>query len=190
MKRKLSASLLTAVLLLAAAGVAQEAKPEPTLTDVMHRSLANVERQVVELAEAMPEEHYGFAPSEGEFKGVRTFGEQVRHIAAANFLITASLMGEKPPVDVGQGDDGPEALKSKAEIMQYLKDSFAYAHKAMNTIRADNAAGPVKNPFGKGEVPRTQITVVMMEHCMNHFGQMVVYLRMNGIIPPGSRPQS
>src|SRR5579863_4718481 len=105
----------------------------PTVTSVLNMLYGVVEQEVVSAAEAMPEDKYSFAPTNGEFKGVRTFGEQVKHVAAVNYIFGATILNEKPPVDVG-GENGPDSVKSKAEIMQFLKDSFAYLHKALASI--------------------------------------------------------
>ena len=115
--------------------MAQAAKPaEPRTTgEVLDHYIANVEGEFVPAAEAMPEDKYSFAPTNGEFKGVRTFAQQVKHVAAVNYLIAAAILGEKPPVDTG-GESGPDAIKSKSEIVKFLKDSFAYVHKAVPDI--------------------------------------------------------
>src|SRR5438046_7471107 len=106
--------------------MAQADKPaEPrTVSQVLNAQLSNVEGEFVPAAEAMPEDKYSFAPTNGEFKGVRTFAQQVKHVAAVNYLIAAAILGEKPPVDTG-GESGPDAIKSKSEIVKFLKDSFA-----------------------------------------------------------------
>lgn len=164
---------------------AQEAAATPA--SVMDRSLSGVEREFVAAAEAMPEDKYGFAPSTGEFKGVRTFAQQVKHVAAVNYMVFAAMLGEKTP-DTG-GEDGPEALKSKAEIVKYLKESFILGHRAMAGVTADNLVSPMANPFGSKPVTRLGMGTTIVGHCFDHYGQMVEYLRMNGIVPPASRGQ-
>ena len=134
----------------------------------------------------MPEDKYNFAPTTGEFKGVRTFAQQVKHVAAVNYLFGAAILGEKPPVDVG-GESGPDSVKTKAEIMQFAKDSFAYLHKAVASISDKNALNPV-DLFGM-KLTRVGVGAFSTAHPFDHYGQMVEYLRMNGIIPPASRPQ-
>jgi DinB family protein len=162
----------------------------PTVTVILDRSLSGLEREFVPAAEAMPDEKFSFAPTAGEFKGVRTFGEQVRHVAATNYALAAGLLQEKPPVDLGKdGDEGPTAMTSKADIIRYLKDSFAYAHRALATVNEGNVAGQVQSPFGSGKASRLGLSVSMIGHSRDHYGQMVEYLRMNGIIPPASRQQ-
>jgi hypothetical protein len=147
-----------------------------------------LEKELVPLAEAMPADKFDFAPTNGEFKGVRTFAQQVRHVATVNNGISAALLGEKLPFDFGKGENGPENLKTKDQIVQYLKDSFAKAHKAAATINDKNAMEVIDGPFG-GKSARLGPATSMVWHSFDHYGQMAVYLRMNGIIPPASRQQ-
>jgi len=167
----------------------QAAPPAPpTLASALNAELGVVEWEVVGAADAMPEEKYSFAPTSGEFKGVRTFGEQVRHIAAANFMFVSIMNGEKP--DMEAAEHGPADIKTKAQIMQYLKDSFAAAHKAIASLTPENALTLLPNaPF---PIFNTRLGVASFTsaHCMDHYGQMVEYLRMNGIVPPASRPRN
>jgi len=140
-------------------------------------------------ADAMPEDNYSFAPTAGEFKGVRTFAQQVKHVAAVNYIFGAGILQEKPPVDIG-GESGPDALKTKAEIMKFLNDSFAYLHKALASITDKNELDQVPSPFGDGsKVTRLSMGAFANAHPFDHYGQMVEYLRMNSIIPPASRPK-
>jgi uncharacterized damage-inducible protein DinB len=134
----------------------------------------------------MPDDKFGFAPTNGEFKGVRNYGEQIKHVAAVNYMFGAAILDEKVPVDVGD-ESGPASLKTKAEIMTYLKDSFAYVHKAILTINDKNLVEPLKSPFGEGTVTRLSLATSVSAHASNHYGQMVEYLRMNSIVPPASR---
>ncbi len=180
--------LAVCMLVLAGLGVAQENKKDEhrTVTQVLDRSVTNMEHEFVSAAEAMPEDKFGFAPSNGEFKGVRTFGEQIKHVAAVNYMYGAAILSEKVPVDVGD-ESGPASVKSKAEILNYLKDSFAYVHKAIATINEKNLVEPLKSPFGEGSVTRLGVATSVSAHGFDHYGQMVEYLRMNGIVPPSSR---
>jgi len=144
------------------------------------------ERDFVPAAEAMPEDKYGFAPTEGEFKGVRNFGQQIKHVAAVNYELGAALLQEKPPTDVAD-EAGPASITTKADILTYLHDSFAYVHKAIETINEKNLVETVKSPFGEGSVTRLGLATSVSWHGFDHYGQMVEYLRMNGIVPPASR---
>src|SRR5438552_18961611 len=113
---------------------AQPAAP-PSVSRVLHNQFSSAEKEFVDAADAMPEDKYNFAPTNGEFKGVRTFAQQVKHVAATNYLVASGILGEKPPVEVG-GENGPDSIKSKADIIKFLKDSFAYAHKAVTSVDA------------------------------------------------------
>ncbi len=179
------------VLALGCAGVfaQQMPKPEPprTVTQALDRAISNVEREFVPAAEAMPEEKYGYAPTDGEFKGVRTFAQQVKHVAATNYEIAATVLQVKPPVEIGDDEAGPASVKTKAEILQFLKDSFAYLHKAAAAVNEHNQVEPIDSPWGQNKVTRLGLTTLIVGHCFDHYGQMVVYLRHNGIIPPASR---
>jgi DinB superfamily len=163
----------------------------PTIASVLNMQLGIVEQQVVSVAEAMPEDKYSFAPTNGEFKGVRTFAEEVKHIGFANHLFFGPLMGENIDAkSIEENANGPAALKTKAEIVQYLKDSFALGHRAIATMTADNAVTPLPKPVFPFLSTRLAIASIGSWHPMDHYGQMVEYLRMNGIIPPASRPRS
>jgi uncharacterized damage-inducible protein DinB len=157
-----------------------------TVTQVLDHSVSSAESEFVSAADAMPDDKFGFAPTNGEFKGVRTYGEQIKHVAAVNYIFGAAILGEKVPVDVGD-ESGPASLKTKAAIMSYLKDSFAYVHKAIMTINDKNLVEPMKSPFGEGTVTRLSLATSVSAHAFDHYGQMVEYLRMNGIVPPSSR---
>jgi uncharacterized damage-inducible protein DinB len=156
--------------------------------DALNSIMPIGEQKFVAAADAMPEDKYSFAPTTGEFKGVRTFAEQVKHVAAVNYIFGASVLKEKPPVDTGE-EKGPATVKSKAEIMQFLKDSFAYLHKALGSITEKNQMDQV-TLFGDMKAARLSVGAFACAHPMDHYGQMVVYLRMNGIVPPASRPQN
>jgi hypothetical protein len=169
---------------------AMQAKPDqkPTFAMVLDRSLSSVEHEVVPAAEAMPEDKFNFAPTQGEFNGVRTFAQQVKHIAAVNYMIAGSILSEKPPVNLG-GENGPDNITSKADVVKFLKDSFAYLHKAANSIDESNVLGQVQAPFGPNKMTRLGLSVIAISHPFDHYGQMVEYLRMNNIVPPASRPK-
>jgi hypothetical protein len=167
---------------------AQTAKPEPprTVSEIMDKALNPTEGEFVPAADAMPEDKYSFAPTNGEFKGVRTFAQQIKHVAAVNYLVAAAVLEEKPPIEIGS-ENGPDSITSKADIMKFVKDSFAYSHKALKSINERNQTDLVKSPFGEGKSSRMGIATILLWHPFDHYGQMVEYLRMNGIVPPASR---
>jgi uncharacterized damage-inducible protein DinB len=187
---------LIAVLLFALAGgcVAQNSRPEVQRSNlqIIDFILDFQEKRLVDIAEAMPAEKYGFAPSAGEFTGVRTFAEQLKHIAADNFLLGAGILGEKPPRDVGADERGADSVRTKAEIIAYLRDSFVYMHRAAITI--DDLKSPIPtpgiSPWPDGTATRLGVAIEDCVHSWDHYGQLVEYVRMNGIIPPGSRSDS
>src|SRR6202045_408204 len=149
--------LFACVLLASCFALGQEAKPAEhrTVAEVLDRSVSGVEKEFVPAAEAMPEDKYSFAPTAGEFKGVRTFAEQVKHVAAVNYIFGASVLQEKPPVDTGE-EKGPATLKTKAEIMKFLNDSFAYLHKALASISDKNELDQV-TVFGEMKMARLSV---------------------------------
>ena len=177
-------ALLT--LIIATAAYAANPDEKPTFASVLDHQLTNVEKTVIPAADAMPADKYDFAPTQGEFKGVRNFGAEVKHMAVANYALGAGILGEKPPISL-TGPDGPPEVKTKADIMKFLNDSSAYAHKALNSITDANVLEPIKSPFGNNMTTRLALATSMISHPFDHYGQMVVYLRMNNIIPPASR---
>ena len=149
--------------------------------------LSLMELQVVGAAKAMPAEKYGFAPTQGifaagqttQFDTVRTFVAQVTHLAQANYFFFG-WAGIKPDRDVKAIGD----LTKKDEVVAALEASFVYAHKAIATITTENAFVAIK-PID-GYSTRTTITAFAAAHGNDHYGQMVEYLRMNGVVPPAS----
>jgi DinB family len=149
-------------------------KQEPK--QVYGKLLSLMEQEFVSAAEAMPEDKYDFSPTQGEFKGVRSFGEQVKHVAEANGYFFHDPT--KPMVD-NRADIAK--LKTKAEIVKALKDSFVEAHAYVVSITTENAFVATANGTHAG------MASFGLAHMMDHYGQLVVYLRMNGIVPPASR---
>ena len=148
-----------------------------------------VEKEILSAVDAMPADKFGFAPTDGEFKGVRTFGQMVKHLSATNNILAAAALGEEPPA--GAGDElGPENVRTKAEILTYLRRSFLRLDQAIEAIGQSNIpvnASPI-SPLKRGEVTRSALIVESLVHAFDHYGQMVEYLRMNGVVPPASRP--
>lgn len=162
--------------------------PAKTPGDALNAALTIVEHEVVPAADAMPEDKYDFAPTNGDFKGVRTFAQEVKHVATANYEFASIVTGEKPPVDLGKVENGPDTLKTKADIMKFLNDSFANLHKALASVNDKNELDEMNSPYGM-KLAKLSWASFSIAHPMDHYGQMVEYLRMNGIIPPASRSQ-
>ncbi len=147
------------------------------------------EKLIVPAVDAMPADKFGFAPTAGEFKGVRTFGQMVKHLSATNHILAAAALGEEPPADAGD-ELGPESVRTKAEILAYLKGSFAHLDRAVEAIGQANVSTNISpiSPLKKSEVTRSALVVESLMHAADHYGQIVEYLRMNGVVPPASRP--
>jgi DinB family protein len=163
--------------------------PPATVAAAVDAQVSRIEKLVTEAAEAMPEEKYSFSPQSlkipgSQYEGVRSFGLQVRHIAASNYAYWAPLTSESVP-DNYKGGVGPDTLRTKAEILRFLKDSYALGHKAAASLTPENL---LQVP-GSGGAVRLQRATQGVAHAYNHYGQMVEYLRMNGIVPPASRGQ-
>lgn len=135
----------------------------------------------------MPADKYSFVPTNGEFKGVRTFAEMVKHVAANNYVDAAALLRERPPIDVGERDNGPDSVRSKAEILRFVRDSFEYLQKAIGMVNQGNLMERVEFPGSQAGIPRLMIIDSAMVHPWDHYGQMIEYLRMNGIDPQTKR---
>jgi uncharacterized damage-inducible protein DinB len=153
--------------------------------DSLDALLTLLQSEVVSAADAMPADKYDFAPpaAYGNFAGVRTFGQQVKHLAEANYEFFKGT-GVPGAVD----SKTIEALKTKDDILKALKDSYTYAHAAIATITTSNAFMSVQGP-DKWKLTQASVATFALAHSMDHYGQMVEYLRMNGIIPPASRQQ-
>jgi hypothetical protein len=145
-----------------------------------------VEADVLALAQAMPADKYNFAPKEGNFEGVRTFGEQIEHLATMIYMTAALSMKETSPYGPGENNNGPDQVRTKEEIIEYFKSSLVYARKAMAALTVANHLDPVPTYFGP--MTRAAVASGVTYHSFNHYGQMVVYARMNGIVPPTSVP--
>jgi hypothetical protein len=149
------------------------------------RQLDLLERDLVALAEAMPASAYDFRPTDGTFQNVRTFGEQVKHAATMIFMTAAIVLEERSPYGPGTNDNGPDEVQGKDAIVEYLKQSFVYARMAVSSLDETNHLDPLKTYFGMQA--RAEVAAGLTYHSYNHYGQMVVYARMNGVVPPASR---
>lgn len=181
--------LTIATLLFAGCALAQAPKAAAPMTvaRLYEGQIRMIEGEIVPLVEAMPADKMNFAPTQGEFKGVRTFGEQAKHVAAVNYMVAAAAKGEAVPVDIGKDEKGPDSVATRDQIVKFLKDSYAYARSVAQTLTAENELQMMKSPFGQGQMAKGAAVGVAVWHSFDHYGQMVVYARMNGVIPPASR---
>ncbi len=175
-------SCISAVALFAVASlfIAPAFAASASPAQVYGKLLSGQLEEFVAVAEAMPADKYNFAPTNGDFKGVRTFGQQITHVAEAQYYFFTAF-GAKPSIDT----KSLAKLTGKDEIIKALKDSFAFAQQATQTMTAANAFEEI--PDRDGTNTRATIAAFSLAHTNDHYGQMIEYLRMNGIVPPGSR---
>ncbi len=170
--------------------LAQAPTPVPTVASVLDGEVSRIEKQVLDVADAMPEDKYNFSPESlnlpgSDYKGVRSFALQLKHIAASNYFIWSPVTGDKLPEGL-KGGNGPENIKTKADIVKFLKDSFALGHKAAGSLTTENMLQLATG----SKSTRLRLATFGVSHANDHYGQMIEYLRMNGIVPPASRKQS
>lgn len=196
-----SSKLAVCLFAMILAATAQE-KKEPTATELSRnetpakailRTFENQEYEFRSAAEAMPATKWDYRPAAGMFKNekpefgpseVRTFAEQVKHVACANFAFAAELDSTKPPDACDKG--GPSPAKTNAELLNYLRDSFVTIKKSLNEITVKNMYDPIDGPYA-GPNTRLGLAGVCIWHVADHYGQVTLYLRENGIVPPASR---
>jgi DinB superfamily len=173
---------------------ADELSKNENVATALMRTFGNQEYEYRAAAEAMPEEKYSFRPAvQGKFTEaapfgpteLRTFAEQVKHVACANFGFAAELDGKEPPAACDKG--GPSPAKTRAELLTYLRNSFAVLNKSLNAITVKNMYEPINGPYA-GPNTRLGLAEVAIWHVADHYGQLAMYLRLSGIVPPASRP--
>jgi uncharacterized damage-inducible protein DinB len=152
-----------------------------SIAESVSSPLEFIEGSFLGVAESMPEDKYGFIPTSGNFEGVRSFAEQVKHVACAQFAFFNEFEGKQPPDDCEKG--GHHSAQTKAELVQYLKESFDYSNRVLGTLTAKNALDRIEGRYA-GPNTKLGISVVAVWHITDHYGQIVEYLRMNGIVPP------
>ncbi|HEX4757444.1 MAG TPA: DinB family protein [Terracidiphilus sp.] len=166
-----------------------EAGTVATPAATVDSELGMIEHEMMGAVKAMPAEKFGFAPSAAifapsqttEFATVRTFAQQATHVAQANYFFYMTISGLKPDVDVR----GIGKLTAKDDVVGALAASFAFGHKAIATLTPENAFEVVKISE-PGLQTKSTLATFAVSHCFDHYGQMVEYLRMNGIVPPAS----
>ena len=175
-------------------GPAADLSREETPGKAVMRLFESQEYELRSLAEAMPAEKWDYRPARGMFKKekpeygpgeVRTFAEQIKHVACSNFAFAAELDGAKPPAACYKG--GPSPAKSRTELLVYLRDSFTALKHSLAAITEQNMYDPIEGPYA-GPNTRLGLAEVCIWHAADHYGQMTIYLRLNGIVPPTSRP--
>src|SRR5215469_11476285 len=173
------------------ASAAAKVAPGTQMSPVQaHDELLNLfEQEFMAVAKAMPADKYNFAPAASNFAsaqgakydGVRTFAQQVAHVSQANYYFGSKIRGDKMPTEA----QNISKLTTKDELLKAAADSFAYAHQSIATITPENAYVAIDG--ADGIHTRAALASFISAHGFDHYGQMVEYLRMNGIIPPGSK---
>jgi hypothetical protein len=182
------AGALAVLVMLAVSLRAQQQDIPKTTAASIGGILSYTQDQFFSVAEAMPAEKYSYIPSApgGKFNGVRSFAEQVKHVACANFAFFNEIEGKTPPDSCEKG--GPAPATTKAELLKYLHDSFDYANRVLATINEKNAMDRVEGRYG-GPNTKLGMAVIAVWHVADHYGQIVYYLRLNGIVPPPTQQQ-
>ncbi len=152
----------------------------------VERLFNKIENDILTSAQAMPEDRFYFTPENlqiknSNFKGVRTFAGQIMHLATDNILIWSAITGDSVRNDI-QDVNGPASIKTKNDVIKYLKSSFDEGHKAVSMLTEKNAMDMIE--FRGRKLPKLDLAFYGLTHANEHYGQMVVYLRMCGIIPP------
>jgi uncharacterized damage-inducible protein DinB len=168
----LTAALVGAPVLL----TAQAGQP---ITQSLRTSWDGAKKNLVQSAEVMPEANYSFKPVDA----VRTFGQILGHVAGANYVFCAAAKGEKAPFNEGAF----EKLPTKAAIAKAVADSVAYCDGALAATDDRKLADTIEMPFGMGKAARASAFVINIGHVNEHYGNLVTYFRIKGIVPPSSR---
>ena len=163
---------------------AQEHPPQSkSVPDSINFIWKSVAKDFTRLADAMPKEKWNFKPTQGAFADARTFAEQVKHVACANEAWATQILKEKQPERCDRG--GPSQARSKAELMAYLRESFSEMDHAIASMNVSNVLEPVHGEYWGDN--RLSAVIAAVWHISDHHGQLVEYLRMNGIVPPASQ---
>ena len=160
----------------------------PSFSSAIERQFNKIESDIVTTAEAMPDSTFYFTPESlhlknSNFKGVRTFAGQIMHLATDNILIWSAITGDPAPAGITDVN-GPKNITTKADVLKYLKSSFDEGRKAISMVTEKNAMDMIE--FRGRNLPKLDLAFYALTHANEHYGQMVVYLRMCGIIPPAT----
>lgn len=159
---------------------------QQSVSPAIDRQFNKIESDILSSAQAMPEDKFDFTPESlniknSNFKGVRTFAGQIMHLATDNILIWSAINGDVIRPDI-EDVNGPKNIKTKKDIVEYLKSSFAIGHKAVGTLTTSNAMDLIE--FRGRKLSKLDLAFYALTHANEHYGQMVIYLRFCGIIPP------
>jgi uncharacterized damage-inducible protein DinB len=182
--RRFSAAVLAILTtgLLDFAALAQAPAGGNPVSSAVRTAWDGAKRNLAQSAELMPESDYTFRPVDT----VRTFGQILAHVAGANYVFCSAAKGEKPP----HGEDAFEkTATTRAQIIKVLGDSIAYCDAAFAGLDDKRASDNVELPFGMGKGARALPLMLNTGHVQEHYGNLVTYFRIKGIVPPSSRQQ-
>jgi len=188
MKTTVSLVALFLAALLATPSIAQEAgkkeapKPPMTPSQAVLDSWNDIGRKLIAMAEDFPEDKYDFKPNPSQ----RSFAEQLLHAAGANYIFTNIVMGEKPPAEE---DPKRDQYKTKADVAAFVKKSFEDGAAAIKVLGDKGMDKLVVDPYANQQVRVIDMAYGLIEHSGEHYGQLVVYYRVAGLVPPESRPK-
>jgi uncharacterized damage-inducible protein DinB len=175
-------TLALACVLCPATGSAQQqaASAGNGISDSVRNAWNGAKRNIRESAELMTETDYAYKPVDT----VRSFGAIIAHVAGASYEYCSAAKGEKTPFSE---DHFEKTAKTKAEIVKALNDSFSYCDAAFTAATDASLAETVANPFGSGQFSRATALIANIGHLNEHYGNLVTYFRMKGMVPPSSR---
>jgi uncharacterized damage-inducible protein DinB len=159
---------------------APAAKSANPLSDALRDQWNGTKKNIQESAEQMPEENYAFKPVDT----VRTFGQILAHVAGASYVFCSAAKAEKSGV---AENDFEKTATTKAAILKATTDAIAYCDGAFKALTDATAAQMVEGPFGGGSTPRAGVLIAQIGHDNEHYGNLVTYFRIKGMVPPSSR---
>ena len=183
-RRTLAISYRTIAALALATLSVQANEGAASARQIFAAQLSAVEHEVMGVVETMPADKFGFAPRDGAFATARTFGVQARHIGFCLNEVAVALLAE--PMLPHPDQEGPRNVTAKADVIRYLQDAFAHAHRALETLNNNNLLEQIPDPYvEKLRTNRLNAATIFLTHTWDHYGQIVEYLRMNNLVPPG-----
>jgi uncharacterized damage-inducible protein DinB len=156
-------------------------KPADPPSKVVLDSWNDIGRKLIAMAEDFPEDKYDFKPTPSQ----RSFAEQLLHAAGANYYFIDPITGQKPP----EGDPKRDQYKTKADIVTFVKKSFADGAAVIQAKGDKGMSELVVEPFSHQYVRIGDLAYGFVEHGGEHYGQLVGYYRLAGLVPPESRPK-
>jgi uncharacterized damage-inducible protein DinB len=162
---------------------AAQAPARENPSNVFEDQLTDLEEKLISLAEAMPAEKYDFAPTNGNFKGVRTFGEQLKHVTIVNNRIFGPVLGQT------WDEKSLKSAATKQDILANLKKAMELSHRGVKSITSENTFDFIGGDTWQRDKTRAWLALHSIAHGFDHYGQLVEYARMNGIVPPATLKQ-